>query len=347
MSNRVVRTLMRFVPDTEIYSIDESFLNLTNLEITNHTEFCKKIRTTVRQWTGIPISIGIASTKTLAKAANKIAKNKKDLGGVCSFTGKSEKYINSMLDKIEVKDVWGVGRQYNKLLKSRGIKTALDLKHTDIEWIKSNMTVQGQRTVLELRGQSCIPIDLETSPQKAICCSKSFGHRITKLNEIKEAIANYSARATEKLRAQKQVAGALQVFLQTSRFLEKKDRYFNSKTVSLPTATSATAPIVKSAKDIISDLFRPGLKYKKCGIVLIDLTPGSEYQFNMFRDAVYPGYEKDVEISHTVDRINSRWGRDTVKIAAQGTKNDWTMKQSHISNRYTTVWSELVRVRCK
>jgi DNA polymerase V len=367
MSKRVVKTMSRFVPDIEVYSIDESFLNFTNLKIQDYKQYSQKIRHTVKKWTGIPISIGVACTKTLSKVANKIAKKQKPLNGVLDFTQLSQTQVDKYLKEFKISDVWGVGRQYSKKLKSHNIHTAYQLKNANLDWIQQQMTIQGKRTVLELRGKSCIPLELNPKPQKAICCSRSFGRRVTKLADIKEAISNYASRAAEKLRQGNQLTGAIQIFLHTSRF-DKDKRYYNSKTITLPTATSATNHLIKHATDIIEQIYKPGYRYKKCGIILLELTPTKHCQFDMFKKQSTPQFEKDIKLSKIIDRINKRWGRDTVKIASQGVrkasnspkeesernndktfpfpnKKDWRMQRKNVSNRYTTVWSELMKVK--
>lgn len=345
MSKRVVKAMEHFVSNIEVYSIDESFLDLSNITDKNYKKFCEKIRSTVKQWTGIPISIGIASSKTLAKVANKIAKKDPSLNGVLDFTRLDEESINQYLISFDVSDIWGVGRKYTRMLRSHGIKNAYQLKQSSLDWIKSKMTIQGKRTVLELRGKSCIPLELSPSPQKAICCSKSFGRRVTQLSDLEEAISNYASRAAEKLRKGKQLTGAIQVFLHTSRFEEKK-KYFNSKTISMPTSTCATSHIIKQAVKTIEELYKTGYKYKKCGIILLELTQAKDCQLDMFRDQNAPEFEEDIKLSKIMDQINNRWGRDSLKIASQGIENDWKMKQQKVSNRYTTVWSELMKVKC-
>jgi DNA polymerase V len=205
------------------------------------------------------------------------------------------------------------------------------------------MTVQGQRTVLELRGESSIPIELVSDPQKAICSSRSFGKRVKKLSELEEAISEYASRAAEKLRKENQLTQTVQIFIETSRFL-KEGRYFNNITIKLPTATSATSHIVKEAVKGIRRIYKHGFEYKKCGIILLELSPENSYQFDMFRDQVTPNYSKDSQISSIMDYLNRRWGKDTVMLASQGVEKEWKMNQEYVSQRYTTVWSELMNV---
>ncbi|MHC4495312.1 MAG: Y-family DNA polymerase, partial [Planctomycetota bacterium] len=234
MSRRVMETLCNFTPEIEVYSIDEAFLNLSGLG-DNLTGYCRKIRQTVKQWTGMPVSIGIARTKTLAKIANRIAKRSPEATGVFELTQCT--HIDRALAQTKVENIWGVGIKTCIKLKRAGIKTALDLRGVDAEWMRQRFGVTGVRTIYELRGNRCYELEQEPPTKKGITVSRMFGRKVETVEELKEAIACYASRAGEKLREQGLVAGAMTVFVMTSRFVNPRKRYFNSHGISFPTAT--------------------------------------------------------------------------------------------------------------
>ena len=339
MSHRVKEVLADFSPNIEPYSIDESFLLFSGGKKFDLNEYGIEMRSKVLQWTGIPTSVGIGPTKTLAKIANKIAKKNKMCQGVLDIT--SHTRIKDFLASVEVNDVWGVGWEYAKLLKRNGIKTALDLRDTNETWIRKKMTVQGLRTVLELRGTPCIELE-ETAPdKKQIVNSRSFGKDLDKYQDVSEAIASYATRAAEKLRKQDSICGHISVWIQTNGFKPRTPQYSNSISCRLPEPTAYTPLLVKYALYLLKKIYKNGYKYKKAGVMLMDLVPAENTQFNLFTKIDHSRNEK---LMKAFDQINSSWGSQTIRSAASGYQRPWRMKRSRISPRYTTEWDEILKV---
>lgn len=343
MSHRVMTVLEQFSPNFEIYSIDESFLRLDGLSFVSDTAkkweaYGQKIKSTVYRWTGIPVSIGIASTKTLAKAANRIVKTHPLHKGVLDFS--SLPSPDDYLAMIDIGDVWGVGQQYAKMLGARGITNALKLKNTDLKWIRKHMTITGERLVLELNGISCLALEEAPPSKKSIICSRSFGQKITKKTDLAEALASFSARACEKLRRQHSVAGKIEIFVQTSSF--QGPYQADSAIASLP-YTSDTRPFVRSTQKLLDEIFVPGLAYKKAGVMLLDIRSEDMAQEDLFTPSDKTTFNP--ALMQAMDRINTTWGSGTVSLAAEGLRKAWKMKQNLISKRYTTCWEEIAVCR--
>ena len=338
MSHRVMSVLQQLEPEVEIYSIDEAFVSLPAGKGFDLTEHGRNIQKTIRQWTGIPVSIGFASTKSLAKLANRVAKKNSQYQGVFDLTASAD--IDAILSRVEVADVWGIGRQYTKKLHNRGIFTARDLKYANDEWIRKHLTVMGLRTVWELRGTPCIPIEDAPAPKKGIITSKSFGHPVTSLAELREAVATYASRAAEKLRSQHSLAKSLHVFLATNRFKPEKPQYSKSIMIMLPEPTSSTAVLIKYALGGLKDLYRPGFEFQKAGVMLAEIVPASWRQRNLFTRN-----KSDTSLMDALDRINRKWGGNTVRYAVSGFKKSWTFRRDHLSRAYTTKWDQLPIVK--
>ena len=334
MSQRVMMCLSEFTPDIEIYSIDEAFLDLSGFEGRELAKYGQQIRDRVKRWTGITVSIGIAPTKTLAKIANRRAKESGE--GVYDLSHDSDK----VLSETDVAEIWGIGRRYARSLRSQGIETALQLQQADLTWAKQKFSVVMQRTILELRGQSCIPVELAPPSRRSITVSRSFGRPISELHELKEAVATHLSRAAEKLRLYRLTANVLQVFVLTSRFRE--DYYSNSATVSLPMATQDTAELLFYALYGTEQIFRPELRFKKAGVLLLELQPEILVQGHLFQPQ---DGERSKRLMQTLDSLNKRFGPRTVQYAAAGLKKSWSMKQEQRSPRWTTQWNELLVVK--
>ena len=337
MSKRVMDSLSLFTPDMEVYSIDEAFLRLDYLQPRNLYEYCKTIREKILQWTGIPVSIGIAPTKVLAKVANHVAKKKTD--GV--FDIRCQQKQDDILKSLDADKIWGIARSWSERLNSMGIYKASELRDASPTIIRKHLSVVGERILRELKGQSCI--DLETiQPKKNIMSSKSFGKSITKKEPIEEALSNYAARACEKLRKQNSRAQAVHVFVQTNGFRETDRQYNNAITHTLTTPTSDTRIIIEAAKFCLSKIYQHGYRYKKTGIMLLDLIPASLEQKQLFVDFDHrPGDH----LMGIVDRVNKEQGSDTLFFGAQGVTREWQMRCGSRSPRYTTQWNELLMVR--
>ena len=336
MSARVMSVLNKFTPDIEIYSIDEAFLSFEGFERRDLREYGEIIRKTILKWTGIPVSIGIGETKTLAKVANKVAKKMPELNGVFSIYNNPKK--DEILSRIDVSDIWGIGRAYTRLLKSNGIYSALELKNTADTFIRKRMTVVGYRTALELRGTSCIEIEDIEPEKKEILRSRSFGHDVFELDELREAISMHASRAAEKLRQQGSVARYISVFLKTNKYKDGP-QYNNSMGTYLPEPTSYTPDFIRTAHTLLENLYKPGYRYKKAGVMLADICPDNKIQLNLFYTS--RNLAGHMQIMKALDEINTVWGRDTIKYASSGIKKPWAMKRRMVSPRYTTNWDEL------
>ncbi|MBN1902493.1 Y-family DNA polymerase, partial [Candidatus Sumerlaeota bacterium] len=279
MSDRVMETLEQFTSDIEVYSIDEAFLALpydASEEITNHA---RDIRQTVKKWTGIPVSIGIGSTKTLAKIASKIGKKNPSLKGV--FNIAEHERMDEILGKFPVGDIWGVGPRYEAFLKKHGINTALQLKNSSDAWVKKHMSVMGLRTVMELRGVPCFSLEEMPVPKKGIMSSRSFGRPVESLDELKEALASYTACAAEKLRSQNSAASILHVFLMTNRFKKNEPQYYSSSTTVLPIPSSYTPEMIRFAQEQLEKIYKSGYRYKKIGVFLAEIVSQDRIQLNL------------------------------------------------------------------
>ena len=340
MSQRVMQTLSECAPDMEVYSIDEAFLSFKGFNYIDVEAHARRIRDKVKQWTGIPVSIGIGPSKTLAKLSSRIAKKHPEFKGVFNITDHS--CFNELLDSVDVEDVWGVGRRYSQMLKENNIHTALELSSANDAWVRKRMTVMGLRTVYELRGKSCIPLDQMPDPKKGIISSRSFGRPVEKLEELKEALAAYTARAAEKVRRQNSVASYINVFLATNRF-KPEPQYSNSAAFRLPAPTSFTPDLIRYANANIEKIYRPGFRYKKLGIMLLEIIPEEDAQLNLFMS--YGDTAKKKALMQVLDSINAQWGRGSVRIASEGSGRPWQMRRSYLSNRYTTEWREIPLVK--
>ncbi|MFH1379381.1 MAG: Y-family DNA polymerase [bacterium] len=343
MSSRVMNTLKSFSPAIEIYSIDEAFLSFDGFLHKNLTMYGQQIRRTVAQWTGMPVSIGIGPTKTLAKIAGKLAKRIPEYNGVFDITNHPD--IDVLLDSIDVSDIWGVGYQYTNMLKRYGIRTALQLISLPDRWIQKHMTIMGLRMVKELKGISCIALEDMASPKKAILSSRSFGMPITARFHLAEAIALHASRAAEKLRFQGSAASLLQVFITTDPFKKEEAQYFNCVSVHLPVPTAYTAELIKHAHYGLKKIFRSGFKYRKGGVILTGIVPHDQIQLNLFVASGPKQYNQRKSLMQAIDAINMQWGNDSVKYAATGVNQQpWQMKQTMRSPRFTTVLSEILKV---
>jgi DNA polymerase V len=323
LSRRVMRTLKRFNSEIEVYSIDEAFIDLSNFPDQDVEKIGKEIRETVLQWTGIPTSVGIAKTKTLSKIANHIAKKK--ISGVTSLIGIEN--IDPILEKIDINDVWGVGKQLTKFYQKNGIYNAKQLKNKSNTWIKKSSNVLGSRTAMELRGIPCINLETTQTKRKSCVVSRSFGKRIEKFQELKEAVANYCLNASEKIRSESLVAKAITVFVRTSPFQRNYGYYSNAKTIDFPIATNNSIETVKTAVLILEKIFKNGYQYQKAGVMLTGLR-NDDGRKNLFSS------EKDEKINslmRSIDSTNYRYGRSTLSLASAGVQKRWNMKREYSS----------------
>lgn len=341
MSQRVMGILSRYTPELEIYSIDEAFLSLDSLHIKNPTEYMRQIRELILRSTGIPVSIGIASTKTLAKIANHMAKKNKETGGVVDWNMVENQ--DEVLSKLPVGEVWGVGWHNTKKFNELGIYNIKQLKECDDAWIRKNFAVTTLRTVTELRGISCFKVEAMQDPKKGIISSRSFGKPVYELKELEEAVATYTSRACEKLRHQKSAATYIYVSIITNRFRPDQPQYYASKIVKLPSSTWYPPDLIKAAHFGLHQIYKKGYRYKKAMIMLFGIVPQSDIQLSYFKSDY--DFEKMEKITDTIDKINMQFGTEFIKYAATGIRQRWRMKREQMSNRYTTSWKELLVVQ--
>lgn len=340
MSNRVMATLANFSPDQEVYSIDESFLDITGMP-GDHLKLAAEMRRRVRQNTGLPVCVGVGSSKTLAKLANHAAKKGYAPDGVCDFNAYTVNQLEQLLGEIQVGEVWGIGRRLVPRLNDLGIESVLDLRRADPEYMRQQFSVVMEKTVRELRGQACIELEEVAPAKQQIISSRSFGFPVSDLSSLKEAVSMYVSRAAEKLRRQNSFASMLHVFIHTSPFGDSP-KYSGSLTVKLPAPTDDTLQLVRVAMFILNNIYRPGFKYQKAGVMLGEIVPAGGQQTDMF------GFRSADDRSNrrmvAIDAINNRWGRHTIRTGSQGYRAPWAMRQDNLSPRYTTRWEDVLTV---
>ena len=336
ISARVMNILEGFVPRVEIYSIDEAFLDFDTLKQNYDLyDFSCHIRALVRQWTGIPVRIGIAPNKTLTKIALNEIKRRNIPASVLYLS--SEREIRSALAHTSVNKVWGVGRRLTEHLNKAGIDTALDLAQISPQNIRKKFSVVLERTVRELRGERCLDIDDDISSKKQIVVSRSFGQRISNLKELRPIVSNFAVRAAEKLRNEKQKCSQVSVFVRTSPFNKRKPQHSDLKTIGLIAPTNDTRDILIAAKKGLLSIFRPGYDYAKAGIILNKFTDEHIKQYSLFKDPDDP--KQNTRLMKYLDRMNAY--ETQIYYASQNTKKWSPMKQNMTSPKYTTNWYEL------
>ena len=345
MSARVMSILESFESNIEIYSIDEAFLDISGVKDENLREFALEMRQTTHQWTGIPVSIGLAPTKTLAKIAARVAKKSQKLGGVCLIdsTEKADFYLK----RIQIGDVWGVGRNWAKKLEHNGIRSAADLASSNHNWIRKRYSVVLQRTAMELSGEPCIQLD-DIPARKQILVSRSFRPKVSDHELLQGYVAGYISRAAEKLRGQKSLARSLTVFIRTQgqydthkRNYSQESYYNSSKTIKLSQYTADTATLIRAGIWGIRKLYQLNHEYYRAGIILDDLIPEKNQQYALFSPAIYD--EVSRQRMQLLDTINKRFGSETLRIAREPHQR-WQMYQNHLSPAYTTRWNELLTI---
>lgn len=343
LSNRVMSLLGKFVEEQEIYSIDECFLSCIGFQNYNLNVYGKKIVRTVTKGTGIPISLGIAETKTLAKVANQFAKKYPGYEGVCIID--SEERREKALKLFSIADVWGIGRRYALKLEKQGVKTAYDFTSLPIEWVRKNLTVMGERTYKELLGKPCIDMEVTPPNRKQICTSRSFGEMISDYEELTEAVANYASSCAQKLRKQNSVAVTLMVFLHTNYFRTDLPQYAKNIIIDLPVPTSDTGEIVHYAQIGLKKIFRSGFNYKKAGVIIMEIASQNSIQMNLFQTT---DLKKSAKLMQTIDKLNVKYHK-SIRLAAQGTETNpkWHLRQENLSPCYTTNINDILAVKCK
>jgi len=338
MSNRVMSILASYAPRQEVYSIDESFLDLTG--IPKLRELSYEMRERVLRWTGIPVCVGIGPTKTLAKLANHVAKKHPRSKGVFNYNDLTDAQQTKLLSQIMVDEVWGVGRKITKRLAQYGIQTVQELRVAHTPTLRSEFGVVMEKTQRDLQGISCIDLEEYVPDKQQIISSRSFGKPITELAVVQDALSVFVANATAKLRAQDGQAALVQVFLQTNRFKPEEPQYNPSMAVPLPQPTNDSLVINRWVHHVAGLLWREGYNYKKAGIMLGDISPVSMIQ----GDLLEPSVTSDTRLMKAIDGLNSRFGRGTIKVSTGGIRGEWGMRQERKSPNYTTEWSELPAV---
>jgi len=342
MSNRAMSILATFSPNQEVYSIDECFLDLAGFKAQNLICYGQRIRQRIKQCTGLPVCVGIGSTKTLAKLANHIAKKNPEFNGVVDLNAMSPQKQDEWLRKIEVSEVWGIGRRLAPRLHEMNIKTVLDLKQACPSRMRSCFSVVMEKIIREINGTTCIELEEINLPKKQIVCSRSFGIPVSDLASLEESISLYISRAAEKLRRQRSYAGAVLVTIRTSPFNVKESYYANSLTIPLSTQTNDTVLLTNIALWGLRKIYRYGYKYQKAGVMLSNLVSTHNRQSDLFSLELVD--TKSDNLMQVIDQINARMGRNTLKLASQGFRQPWKMKQGNKSPSYTTSWDELICV---
>lgn len=334
MSRRVMTLLSKFSPEQEIYSVDESFLDLTSFKSKDLIKYGQQIKTKIKQWTGLPVSIGIGSTKTLSKLANHIAKKNSSFKGVCNLNVMDQDTLETWMSHIPVNEVWGVGRSLAPKLNQLGIISVLDLKLADPDYIRQQFSIILEKTVRELNGVMCMKLKDIAEPNKEIMVSRSFGRRVKDKQELIEAITSYTSRAAERMRKQESVATSLYVYIRTSPHDNKK-QYANGVNIPLFQPSDDTMVLTNAALLGLDYIFREGFDYQKAGVTLCNLTSKHQKQGSLFNGT----------ISHSrmnvMDTINQRW-KGKLKLGSEGVTKEWEMKAQFKSRNYTTDWDQLM-----
>jgi len=338
ISQRIMEILLGFSPEVEIYSIDEAFLSLKGFRNHELLTYCKYIRETIKQWVGIPVSVGVGSTKTLSKIANHLAKTDNDYEGVCIL--KDWEKINEALGRIEIGDVWGIGRRLSKFLRNYEVQTAKQFALLDRRWIRKNMGVVGEKIQLELLGVSCLDLESLPSPKKSCCVSRSFSRPIKKIEELLESISHYGSRVAEKIREEGLIAQSMSIFILTNHFNKKEKQYSSTIKLQLDYPTSDSKLIVKRAVEGVKRIYKEGYRYKKVGIILYELHSSSSVRGLLDYDR-----PRSDSLMRSLDEINYRYGSSTLRLAAEGIKKSWQMRRENISPCYTTSFDQLMIVK--
>ena len=342
MSNRMMRVLGTYSPQQEIYSIDECFLGFDGFPPSELAAIGQRIRQQVKQWIGIPVCVGFGATKTLAKLANHCAKKAlAGTDGVCDFGQMSEPELDALFARIDVNEVWGVGRRLTEKLAARGIASVRDLRDADAVTLGDAFSVVLQRTVMELRGVSCLELEELAPANKQIISSRTFGSYVYTLPELEEAVATYIARAAEKLRHQGSLAGALQVYIRTNPNKPEHPQYQRALSFALPVPSADTRSLTRAARWGLKHLFKPGYAYQKAGVMLMDLRDAGVEQGQLF-NAAAPDRPALMQV---IDRANAQWGRGTLRLASEGVHKAWQMRRERVSPAYTTRWEDLPGVK--
>lgn len=339
MSNRVMTTLKSIAPNVEIYSIDEAFIDMNGFDAGKLKEIGEKMASTVYQNVGLPVSIGIAPTKTLAKIASKLCKQYPKLNNCCVMSNQED--IEKVLKSFPLADVWGIGRKYTKTLQQYGIATAWNFTQAPEYWVRKIMGVTGLRTWNELRGVKCIEFEEQVDSRKQIGVSRSFANEIYEFEEVRSFLAQFVSTACEKLRRENSMAQTLKVYVMTNRHKPEQPQHLESKIITFQTPTASTLEMIDAAVNLLRSLFREGYGYKKTGLVLENLTPKAAQQTSIFDTTNRP---KQAQLMKAIDKLNDTMGRGTIVSATAGFKGV-RFSHNHLSPRYTTQWKDIIKVK--
>ena len=341
MSNRVVQVLRKFTPNLEVYSIDESFLQIETVlkHYSDTIALGMSMKQQVRDTTGLPVCVGIGASKTLAKFANHLAKKHPQFAGVCDVEAMPKPELYQWMTETSVSEVWGIGRQLTKKLKALEIYTVFDLLQASPQAMRQQFGVVIERLCYELRGTSCLKLEEVAPAKQQIIASRSFGKLVTKQEELAQSVATHAARAAEKLRSQDSVTGAITVFIQTNPFKQNEPQHHQSITISLADPSDNTVTLTNAALKGLQQIYQSGFRYKKAGVILNLIADKPTIQQSLFEDIESKG--KSADLMHAMDAINSRFGNAVIRLAASGTKQEWQMRSNNKSPNYTTQWDEL------
>ncbi|MBB3141042.1 Y-family DNA polymerase [Halomonas organivorans] len=346
MSRRVNQVLGDFSPDVEAYSIDESFVGLEGHEPDDLEAWGRRLRATVLRDTGLPTCVGLGPTRVLAKTANRVAKRMPGLGGVCRLEAEASE-TRRVLEALQVHELWGIARRSAERLALQDIHTAWQLRQADPKQIRRTFSVVLERIVWELRGRPAIPLEDLAEPRQRIMVSRSFGRLTGELADLRAAIRQHGARAAEKLRRQGSLACAVLVFVRSDPHRLDERQYRNSQVVALSGPSGDTRELLAAAGRALSAIFLEGVRYQKCGVMLLDLVDAEHHQLSLLRESDGAERRRGGQLMATLDRLNGRMGRDTVRFGLPGERAAWALRCEHLSSRYTTRWDELMRVKAR
>ena len=345
MSNRVMKIISEFAPNQEVYSIDECFLDLTGFKHLGLADYSQRIRSNINRLVGLPVCVGVGASKTLAKLANHIAKKSFIFDSVCNLNEITQDTLDLLFSKIKVGEVWGVGRCIEKKLAKLGVNTVFDLKQSSPQALRKQFSVLMERTIRELNGESCIPLEEIAPLKKQLVCSRGFGIPVSSLSELSEAVITYTTRVAEKLRRQRSVAAMVYIFIQTDPF-KKKDRQYNSgRLIHLTNPTDDTRILINAVLTGLKSIYKSGFAYKKAGVLLDDLLPFNQHQKSLFDDKEAQAHSEF--LMQAIDGINNTMGSGTIKFLGEGLEKQWGAKAEKKTRCYTTRVDEIPVAYCR
>ena len=339
MSNRVMSILREYSPDQEVYSIDESFLDLTGFQSRDLVNYGQHMRKRILKWTGLPVCVGIGATKTLSKLANHCAKKRPVFNSVCNFNTMSPVELDDLLGQVDVGEIWGVGRKLAPKLQALGFNTVLDLKRANPERLRQQFSIVMEKTIRELNGTTCIELEEISPPKQQILRSRSFGQPVRDYESLAQSITLYMSSAAEKLRRQQSYAGSVHVYIRTSPFKPDDPLYSNGMTIPLPSPTDDTRRLVNVALWALKQIYKPNYNYAKAGVMLSEIVSIESVQTDLFSTS--QASPKSSALMSAIDSINRKMGKESIKLASEWFTRPWKMKQGNKSPSYTTKWCDI------